>query len=115
MHPLPDNQANQARDMYAYWLKMVKEVVRETVYVFAGKDTHPLAPDDVVALSPEQIVSYNLQAKVNPDTGTDLLIEEKQAAGRSWSDRSSRCCRFSRRARRSRFHRTTRPRRATGP
>jgi hypothetical protein len=34
----------------------------------------------MIPLAPEDIVTYNVQAKVAPDTGQDMLIEEKQAA-----------------------------------
>lgn len=71
------NQSNQARAMYKFALQIIKEHLfenPETVYVYSE------ASGDMIPLSPEDIVTYNVQAKVAPDTGQDMLIEEKQAA-----------------------------------
>ena len=78
MQPMSDNQARQEQQMARFLLERVKgevgEGIGERVYVYDRNSGTKLD------LAPEEIVTMDVQMKVQPDTGTDLLIEEKQAA-----------------------------------
>lgn len=74
LDPLVENQSWAARELYRFWLTRIKQDVKQTVYA-----TDPKL-GETQSLAPEQVVSTNIQAKVLPDTGSDALIEEKQAA-----------------------------------
>lgn len=70
LDPLAQNRASQAREMYRYWLSAIKES-GEQVYVYSQ------TAGEMIDLAPEDIVTLNIQVKVEPDTGNDRLIETK--------------------------------------
>ena len=78
LSPLNLNQSNQYRPLFQFMFARIKGSedgdIGETVYVYSADK------GEMVDLSPEEIVTMNIQVKVAPDTGQDNLIEEKQAA-----------------------------------
>lgn len=74
LDPLLESQAWCARELYRFALKRIAEDIQQTVYAIDPQE------GDAFPLDPAQIVTMNCQVKVQPDTGQDALIEEKQAA-----------------------------------
>lgn len=74
LDPMVQSQVRAWRRMYQFWLRRIKETIAQPVYVYDAES------DDVIELDPEQIPTYNVQVRQTPEAGTDLLIEEKQAA-----------------------------------
>lgn len=88
LSPLNLNQSNQYRSLFQFMFARIKGSedgdIGETVYVYADDDIRKkygyTSEESQVGLSPDEIVTMNIQVKVAPDTGQDNLIEEKQAA-----------------------------------
>lgn len=78
LSPLNINQSNQYRSLFQFMFARIKGSedgdIGETVYVYSADK------GEMVDLSPDEIITMNIQVKVAPDTGQDNLIEEKQAA-----------------------------------
>lgn len=72
LDPLAQNQSIQAREMYRFWLRRIRDDIKETVYAFSEKDgeTRPLNPKT-------DLISLNVQVEVKPDVGQDQLVIEK--------------------------------------
>lgn len=74
LQPMADNAARQAREIFKFALQRVRDDIGEAVYVYDRES------GDMISLAPEDVITLNVQVEVTPDTGTDALIEEKQAA-----------------------------------
>lgn len=73
LQPLSENAARQWREIFKFALARLRSDIGETVYVFNRDGVE-------FDLSPEDVITLNVQVRVDPDTGSDKLIEEKQAA-----------------------------------
>jgi hypothetical protein len=68
---MADNAARQAREMFKFALSRIREGDAGTVSVYDK------ASGDMIELSPEDVITLNVQVTVKPDTGTDDLINTK--------------------------------------